>query len=165
MYYRESDNIAARSQELSEAITMLDEHLFVNRDGTIRIESTADLLDIELDVLANLFSLYEEEGVLRTETAFICPTCDIPIEQEGVHVRCELCDMQFSSSALQKEKVYRPRQTVFECGDDFSSEIATSYEVEGIFQIIGCGDADREMDVVFVHGLGGDAKQTWHPDG
>ena len=47
----------------------------------------------------------------------------------------------------------------------FSPEIDTSYEVDGIFRIVGCSNADREADVVFVHGLGGDAKQTWHPDG
>ena len=52
MYYRESESIVAKSPELTDAIAAVHEHLFINRDGSVRMESTADLLSVEPDVLA-----------------------------------------------------------------------------------------------------------------
>lgn len=35
----------------------------------------------------------------------------------------------------------------------------------GLIPISGCDNANRISDVIFVHGLGGDARGTWHPHG
>jgi len=35
----------------------------------------------------------------------------------------------------------------------------------GLIAISGCDNANRIGDVIFVHGLGGDARGTWHPHG
>jgi pimeloyl-ACP methyl ester carboxylesterase len=35
--------------------------------------------------------------------------------------------------------------------------------MEGLNKISGCDNSDRLVDVVFVHGLDGDAQTTWHP--
>lgn len=35
----------------------------------------------------------------------------------------------------------------------------------GLIPISGCDNANRIGDVIFVHGLGGDARGTWHPQG
>ncbi len=36
--------------------------------------------------------------------------------------------------------------------------------VKGLNKIANCGNVDRAVDVVFVHGLDGDAISTWHPE-
>lgn len=36
-------------------------------------------------------------------------------------------------------------------------------EMSGLIDIIGCDNASRSGDVIFVHGLGGNALATWHP--
>ena len=36
--------------------------------------------------------------------------------------------------------------------------------VEGLLRVGGAEGASRRLDVIFVHGLGGDARNTWHPD-
>jgi predicted alpha/beta hydrolase family esterase len=38
-------------------------------------------------------------------------------------------------------------------------------DLDGLFEISGCENPERSGDVVFVHGLGGDARGTWHPTG
>jgi pimeloyl-ACP methyl ester carboxylesterase len=35
----------------------------------------------------------------------------------------------------------------------------------GLIPIFGCDNVNRIGDVIFVHGLGGDARGTWHPQG
>ena len=36
-------------------------------------------------------------------------------------------------------------------------------EITGLIKISGCENPKRCGDVIFVHGLGGNARSTWHP--
>ncbi|MDX1928300.1 MAG: hypothetical protein SFV81_17365 [Pirellulaceae bacterium] len=164
MYFQESDSILSENQELRETIIALDEHLYSNQDGYVRLEPTAELLDIAPNILQNLLNEYVEREVVSLAELPICKKCDIPIEDDHDPLRCDLCDRQFELASLKKETVYFPRATLFECGDEISKEILTSYDVDGIFKIAGCNNKDRVADVIFVHGLGGNAKETWHPE-
>ena len=37
--------------------------------------------------------------------------------------------------------------------------------MSNVFKIAGCDNPSRQGDVIFVHGLGGNARGTWHPQG
>ncbi|WP_446359390.1 hypothetical protein [Coleofasciculus sp. G2-EDA-02] len=34
---------------------------------------------------------------------------------------------------------------------------------KGLIKISGCENTSRSGDVIFIHGLGGNARSTWHP--
>jgi protein SERAC1 len=36
-------------------------------------------------------------------------------------------------------------------------------EITGLIKISGCENLQRKGDIIFVHGLGGHARSTWHP--
>lgn len=42
-------------------------------------------------------------------------------------------------------------------------EPITPTEKTGLIKISGCDNPKRKGDIIFVHGLGGDARKTWHP--
>jgi len=165
MYFRESDAIASENLDLLEEVERLDEHLFLNQDGYVRVKDAADHISSSADVVGALLERFASDHVVTAKDIAICPKDTIPIEESGTDVTCDLCDTSYKASDLQHERIYYPRSTEWECGDEFSPTIESSYDIEGVFKIIGCSDEGRRADVVFVHGLDGDARETWHPKG
>ena len=165
MYYRESDTIAYNHIDLVNSVTRLDEYLYVNQGGPIRLSRTADFLNIGDPIVDNLLTLYETLGVVSRFRASICPRCDMIIEEEeqSSQLICDLCDGEFEITETMNEEAFIARKTDFECGDEISQSSRDGEDVEGVSKIIGCSDPARIGDVLFIHGLDGDAQSTWHP--
>lgn len=104
-------------------------------------------------------------GVVTQGSLALCVQCDALMEESNAdgQFECDLCERKFDPGNLPYETVYFPRATEFECGDDIPLAHAGVPDVDGIEKIIGCSDDDHVADIVFVHGLDGDAMSTWHP--
>ncbi len=163
MYFRESVSIASNQPDLAEVIERLDQFLYLNQGDTVRLVRIAAILDIDDEQADDLLGLLETEGVVTRCEVAVCPDCDAVIEASGAEMECDLCERQFSDGEWEVETGFVPRHTQFESGDELSNDRKAADHVDGIFRIIGCSNADRTADVVFVHGLDGDATTTWHP--
>ncbi len=163
MYYRESDNIASRQPTLADEVEQLDLLLYLNQEGSVRLVRIAAMLDLDDEQASGLFGLYENVDVVTQHTVKVCPDCDAVIEVTGSPVECDLCEKQFADGEWESEIAFMPRRTAFEAGDELTNVRKSADHVDGVFRIVGCGNEDRVADVVFVHGLDGDATTTWHP--
>lgn len=164
MYFRESVTIASNQIGLADTIRDLDEFLFLNQETPVSLSRVISVLDVDDDMAATLVELYVEAGVLTPLAYSVCPTDGSLLPLSDNLIECDLCEKQYACESIDVETCYTPRLTVFECGDQLKTVgSATSASVDGIFPIIGCSNEDRAADVIFLHGLDGDATTTWHP--
>ena len=164
MYYLESDSIANSQPTRTDEIEKLDNILYLNQGDFVRLVRLAALLDLDEDEVDGLLSLYEADGVVTRKDVVICPECDAIIENVGQSIECDLCEKTFTNE-YEVEVAFVPRHTVFEAGDELAAPRNSSDHIDGVYRVIGCGNEDRVLDVVFLHGLDGDATTTWHPSG
>lgn len=164
MYYQESDIIVASSTFIEEDVVALDGYLFQNQGNAVRVGSAADFTELDAGLVENILAKYVAADVVAQTSLPVCTRDDVLLEERddsGNYV-CDLCDRTIAEEDLMFEDAYFPRQTKFECGDKIA-KAAEGGEVDGIQKIRGCSNSDRVADVVFVHGLDGDAHSTWHP--
>ncbi len=165
MYFRESDSIASSNYEFTDEIEQLDGLLYQNQGQPVRVVRTAAMLDFDDEQAEDLLGLFEHEGVVTRTELLICPKCDDIVERTGTSVECDLCERSFSDSEWQVETGFIARRTTFEAGDELRNGRQYSDYIDDVFPIVGCDNEDRVADIVFLHGLDGDATATWHPSG
>ena len=73
MFFPASSTIAKHHPDLVELIAALDAHMHSLVDVPVRIDATADMLDVDPDTLARLFRIYEAEGMLTPVVLQLCP--------------------------------------------------------------------------------------------
>ena len=98
MFYVASGAIAADHREVAESIRALDHYLHKNEGNQVRLGFAADILRIKRDVLGRLLRLYEGQGVVKEENAYICDSCDGFMTHrpgEG-DLWCDICDKSAS---------------------------------------------------------------------
>lgn len=165
MYYQESDILVANQNFIEEDVKAVDEYLFNNQGNAVRLGRAADFTDVDEDQLESMLEKYDVAGVVSATSLPVCGRDDVLLEEPDAQGNyfCDLCEETYPADKLAFETVYFPRETQFECGDTIPIAHDGVPDVDGIVKIIGCSNPDRVADVVFVHGLDGDAKSTWHP--
>jgi hypothetical protein len=110
MFYPESDAIASDHPELADQIHSVDRYLYELGEQPVRLEPTADLLDMELGPLKRLLRLYEAHGVVERVEIFICPEDGEILEanEEGV-LWCDVCEADYQPDECEREIAYRTR--------------------------------------------------------
>ena len=110
MFYPASDTIATGHPELADQIRSVDRYLYELEDQPLRLEPTADLLNVEPRALQRLLRLYETHGVVEQAGIFICPEDGEIIEtnEEG-SLWCDVCETDYQPDECEREAAYRVR--------------------------------------------------------
>lgn len=163
MYYQESAIIAGNVSFAIEDIRAIDEYLFLNQGHMVRVERLIDFTNVERMTAESILTSYAIASVVAATECCVCPCDDSLLTEQtsGGMIFCDLCNREYIPANLKAEVVYTPRCTNFECGDIVPSRMDSKLAVDGLIPVAGCRDANRHLDVVFVHGLAGDAEQTW----
>jgi hypothetical protein len=142
MFYPESDTIASDHPELADQIHSVDRYLYELGEQPVRLEPTADLLDIEPGSLKRLLRLYEAHGVVERVEIFICPKDGEILEanEEGV-LWCDVCEADYQPDECEREIAYRARPGLIPSPPPIKAvQIFLSYaredreEVESLYQ-------------------------------
>ena len=111
MFFPASTIIAKHHPDLVGLIDTLDAHLHSLVDVPIRIDATADMLDVDPDTLARLFRIYEAEGTLTPVVLQLCPD-DLDALQPDAEggLWCEICETHFDAGTCIEVEAYLVQQ-------------------------------------------------------
>lgn len=108
MFFQESAIIANKHPELKEEIYRLDEHLYYRRGKLLQVDTTADILEMDVNFLKRLLKLYETRGVVEREEIFLCPEDGEILERnENGLLWCDSCELEYQPDECDKEIAYR----------------------------------------------------------
>ena len=113
MFFPASTIIAKHHPDLVGLIDTLDAHLHSLVDVPIRIDATADMLNVDPDTLARLFRIYEAEGTLTPVVLQLCPDdLDALQPDESGGLWCEICERQFDGDTCIEVDAYLVQQAL-----------------------------------------------------
>jgi hypothetical protein len=108
MWYLESESIAKEHQEISEQIQLIDDHLYRLGTGIVRLEPTADILNIDPSLLDRILQLYVRYGCIDRIQASFCPMHDELLERSNSEeLYCYICEMPYDIDTCRNEIIYQ----------------------------------------------------------
>lgn len=96
--------------EFAGLIRNLDSFLHDRAPGPIRLDRTADHLEVDPDTLERLLDLYADKKIVEPISCVLCRNCDVVLgnaSDNAATYRCDLCDTDFRRPGLCVETLYR----------------------------------------------------------
>ena len=169
MFFPGLEHLVDKHPDLGVVLGKLDHHFAeAGKKPLIEANDAALFIDEPVSVVESALDLLKSEGFLQEWQMYVCESCENRIrksdvdlaKQQGDEYSCDGCGDELTARQLVEIVAYTPNPASVLSPRQLRRQ---DCDVEGLHLISEVLPASHIADVVFVHGLDGDWKTTWHP--